>query len=398
MVGRRIDQVFAAGLCMVVLGGAPALGAERVSASQKGSLLVFPKVELRWDANGTLLQDTFIDLTNDYPGHVLVQMYFVNGDQVPINPWVDVQIALTANEPTFWSVCTGLPKGVSPFEILGPPIPDPEGSGGSVLRGYILAWAVNSTGEQIRWNHLKGDVLIVNYADGAAWEYSAYAFQVNDPVLHGSVVGDPGVLRLNGVEYDNSFDLLLLDFYASNSTALSSAEPGGAVVSVDTDLTLLPMDIDLRQETNGPVTTKAKFDIWNMNEVKFSGTERCITCWDQTLLSWYDPPNHFLRGNLQTDKGKARIDGVASQVCNTFDDQGNPDVVSVGTPLLGVAMKLLTFNSGANFAMAGSNLVGMGDQAAVIRADTSSIPPELNAPANTALAPSLQTHAMGFEK
>ena len=47
---------------------------------EKGSVLIFPKVEIRWDWCGNVIQDTFIDLTNDYPGDVLVQMYFVNGD------------------------------------------------------------------------------------------------------------------------------------------------------------------------------------------------------------------------------------------------------------------------------------------------------------------------------
>ncbi|MBU0719101.1 MAG: hypothetical protein KJ749_12695, partial [Planctomycetes bacterium] len=34
--------------------------------------------------------------------------------------WVDNQIELTANEPTYWSVLTGRPKNVSPFTILDP--------------------------------------------------------------------------------------------------------------------------------------------------------------------------------------------------------------------------------------------------------------------------------------
>ncbi|MCP4590202.1 MAG: hypothetical protein GY842_05635, partial [bacterium] len=50
----------------------------------KGSLLIFPKVELRWDASGQLIQDTFIDLTNDYPDDVRVRVYYVNGD--PFEP------------------------------------------------------------------------------------------------------------------------------------------------------------------------------------------------------------------------------------------------------------------------------------------------------------------------
>ena len=52
----------------------------RPAAGEKGSLVIFSKVEIRWDASGNVIQDTFLDLTNDYPDDVLVQMYFVNGD------------------------------------------------------------------------------------------------------------------------------------------------------------------------------------------------------------------------------------------------------------------------------------------------------------------------------
>ena len=54
--------------------------------------------------------------------------------------------------------------------------PAQDGSGERVLRGMVLAWAVDSMGSEIRWNHLKGDAVIVNYAKTAAWEYSAWAF------------------------------------------------------------------------------------------------------------------------------------------------------------------------------------------------------------------------------
>ena len=53
---------------------------ERVSSVEKGSFLIYPKVEIRWDRFGQVIQDTFIDLTNDYPDDVQVQMYFINGD------------------------------------------------------------------------------------------------------------------------------------------------------------------------------------------------------------------------------------------------------------------------------------------------------------------------------
>ncbi len=282
--------------------------------------------------------------------------------------FIDNMVELTANEPSYWSALSGQPKGTIPFDTLDPgwlpgrPDPDSVDSGDRVLRGYVVAWAVNEFGEEIRWNHLKGDAVLVNYGDGSAWEYSAYAFQARN-VVHGALTGTPGVLYLDGVEYDTGFDQLLLDFYAVGATALSGTTQ---TFTVDTDLTLLPLDIDLRQDNDGPVTTKAKFDIWNMNEWKFSGTERCITCWDQALLSNYDDPNHFLLRSIQTDKGRARIDGLASSVC--------PD--SAEASLLGVAMKMLAFDGEKGFAQAGMNLVGAGAQQGVIQADVLGEPPK----------------------
>jgi hypothetical protein len=396
---------------------APAMAVERVSASEKGSLLIYSKVELRWDAAGNLIQDTFIDLTNDYPEDVCVQMYFINGDgalDAVIDPnngallerahrgWnnVDVQICLTANQPTYWSAATGDPgvdgTGVSPFTILDPGTPpgrpDPAGSSDRVLRGYIVAWAVNNIGQEIRWNHLKGDAVIVNYLLGTAWEYTTWAFQSVVAGPNGTVhpIADAGTMHLDGTEYEPSFDELLFDFYAVGTTALSQ-QIGAAPVtaSLDTDLTLFPVDVDLRQETDGPVTTKASFTIWNMNEVKLTGLDRCITCWDQTLLSVYGVPNHFLAVNLQTPKGKAQINGLASQLCDFDYDPGDActqaaggpdptcdprDILSQEASLLGVAAKQIAF-SGGRYAAAGMNLIGFGTQGATIKADLLGAPP-----------------------
>ena len=346
------------------------------------------------------MQDTFLDISNDYPGWVQVQMYFFNGDP-PLDAtandrahlgwnWVDNLITLTANEPAYWSAASGMPEGVSPFDNAGTPVPTrccgvvpPMTCRATAsMRGFVLAWAVNPDGEEIRWNHLKGDALIVNYSYSAAWEYNAYAFQADGGVLHGAVLADtPGVLELGceGTEcvpeYEFCFDQLLLDFYATGSSPFVSSTDS---IVVDTDLTLLPMLIDLQQETDGPVTTKAKFDIWNMNEVKFSNTERCITMWDQELLSNYDAPNSFLVANLHTDKGKARIDGMASMLCDYYDGEGN-EVLSQFAPLLGVAAKMMTWPMGTDVAMAGMNLVGMGTEIGFIKYDTLGPPPELPA-------------------
>jgi hypothetical protein len=391
---------------------------ERVDISTKGSLLIFSDVELQWRFSATagtvatLTTDTVISLTNDYPGEVFVQMYFINGDPerdpvfssgpVPIlisegEPgcnWVDCQLLLTPDQPIYWSAATGNPAGCQPFEILdpdrgtGPGRPNPDVSDGTrVLRGYVVVWAVNEFGEEINWNHLSGKATIVDYSTQSAWEYEAWAFQAHGGV-HGDPLHTPGLLELNGIEYDQVFDMLLFDFFAAGSQAFSRA---GTVVTVDGDLTLHPVTVDLRQEHDEPVTTKAHFDIWNMNERKLSNTRRCITCWDQSLLSLFNAPNTFLLANLQSDKGKARIDGKQADECedNCFrGERGEPlpigdllellgdlfndiDVVcSQDAALLGVASKILTFSGPANQrALAGSPLVGMGVESATIQYD-----------------------------
>jgi hypothetical protein len=391
---------------------APAAQA-KVDSNKKGSLVFFSKVDLRWDAAGFNLQDTFLMLTNDYPDDVLVQMYFVNGDPpLDADPgtgerahpgwnWVDNLLPLTGDQPTYWSALTGQPAGggLSPFTALDPGFPpgrpDPE-TGGRMLRGFVVAWAVNTDNEQIAWDHLNGHATVVDYERGTAWKYNTWNFDTNSNE-RGTVVGTPGEIEFDGTKYDESYSHLLLNFQAVGSSAYS----GPRQVISDTDLTLFPIDnIDLRQETCGPETTKAHFDIWNMNEVKFSGQYRCVTCWDQTLLSDYGGPNHFRIEHLQTSHGKARIEGLASHLCDVDVDPndgifppeescdpviGGPneeshhpdDVVSTDSALLGIFMELLTFDGGADHGFSAATLGGMGEnEYGDVCYDVLSAPPE----------------------
>ena len=366
--------------CLLAVMVGTAMGADdRVSASKKGSLLIYSKVELRWDDTGALIQDTILDITNDANEGVYVQFYFINGDE-PLDEvvvgdpptvierahpgwnWVDAQAWLTPNQPMYWSANTGLPFGVQPWPSAldpgdPPGRPDPFVPGERMLRGYVVAWAVNAAGEEIEHNHLKGDAMLVNYANSAAWEYNAYSFTALNVVID-------GVLNLDGAEYDYAPSRLLLDFYAVGAELSSGAE---SVIVTDTDLTLYPVDADLRQEGT-PVTTKAKADIWNMNEFRLSGTERCITCWDQTLMAnWMNggAGNNWVLGNLQTNKGKARIDGVAHATC-----------VAADYAILGVAAKVLDF--AGETAYAGSTMSLQGTEAATITWDIIDGPEGLN--------------------
>jgi hypothetical protein len=394
-----------------ILGGlslafaTPAMAQNRVTANQKGSLLIFSKVEIRWSADGrTLISDTFLDMSNDADSDgVDVQAYFINGDleleeecigdpcteivQTFEPGWntADCRFHLTKNQPHYWSAAHGSNKCQS-FSVLdmdGPGRLDKEdGNRTRILRGYVVMWAVafnseageNGEWQEIRWNHLKGDTLILNYVEGTAWEYNAWAFQARCPSgrtnVNGCFLDGPGYLDMDGGEYDYAFGQLLLDFYASGSTALSG---GGVTVNLDTELTLHSVDADLRQDNDGPPLTKADINVCNENESCFSGTKRCICCWDSKNLSSYVAdagiPNHFLRSKLGTDKGAARIEGNYSDDCKCKDICGTRHCDNDDHALLGVAVKRLTF-SGGDVATAGMNLVGMETESAQIRVDT----------------------------
>lgn len=356
----------------------PIGSAGRASVNKKGSLLFYPHVEVKWNADGTLRQDTFLQLSNDFADDVQVQLYLVNGDaptdavytgNPPVlverkhSGWnkIDVQIPLTGDEPTYWSAITGNPKGVSSFSILDPgvpvgrPDPDPDNIGGRVIRGFVLGWAVNAAGHEIRWNHLSGSAMVMDYRQESTWEYPAWAF-ASHALQHGvepesckthnldtgrCVDGgvEPGEISLDGYEYDSCPERLQFQFPAVGGNYLAGPEPDRMVI-VDASLTLAVLGVDLRQDTSGPITTKAKFDIWNENEIRFSGTERCITCWDLTPLGQYTRQgiaNHFFATNLQTRVGRARVDGVASTVCAGGRGQ------NLDTPILGVMQKIVRF-------------------------------------------------------
>jgi hypothetical protein len=313
---------------------------------------------------------------------------------------------LTHDESTYWSAATGNPLGCQPFRSLDdgtpPGRPDPDGPAGSrVLRGYAIAFAVDSAGNLISWNHLSGSADIVNYADRSAWEYNGFAFQCVVQPTPGLACGSDSILNLDGVEYDSPFDKLLFDFYAVGSQAFNQ---GGNIVTLDTDLTLYPVDVDLRQDNDGPITTKAHFDIWNQNEDGFSGTTRCITCWDQTLLSSYGALSNFMLGVLHTDKGKARIEGQESDVCDPpgsccdlitdidcYPSVDHPFIdsdCSVKSALLGVSDKILAFSGAATGRTdAGMTLVGQGSYPAAIQRDIIDPPDPLSTDTGNVIVP-----------
>jgi hypothetical protein len=381
MVRRLAFGLSVVGLSAVLAG--PVRADNRLGISKKGSLLIYSKVELRWDCRHRehgcrLTQDTVLDISNDYNGFVNVQFYFVNGDpptpelcdiSCPPDPdgscaegcvierahngwnWVDCEVPVTPNQPLYMHMIDGEPAGCQPFTELDPGDPpgrpDPEDPwGGRVLRGFVYAWAVdndpsNGQNVEVRWNHLVGDAVLINYANSTAAEYNAYAAAVVQNVANGALLGTPGVLNLDGVEYDQAYQRLVMDFYSTiglddlSFFFLGALSGDRRLVINDTDITLHPVSVDVRQENEGPVRTKAVFDIWNEDERRRSGTEICVECWNQTIASQYPPPNHLLLPNLGTAKGKARIEGKQSNIAAC------PGAIDAA--ILGVQIKVMDF-------------------------------------------------------
>lgn len=357
---------------MLIVSLQAASAEDRPSASGKASLLVYPTVEVKWSDTGQVTQDTFLNIVNDYPEELYVQVFFVNGDGPldavfedgekvePAHPgWNTVRapLLLTPEEPTYFSALTGLPALPRAFSELDPlGRPDPEGPPGSrVLRGYALAWAINKDGDEVYWNHLAGDGVVVNYETGSAWQYQAESFRALSGSRGLPTDGNPGQLLLNGVEYDACYDTLFLNFFSAGAQ-----DPSRLAIDamMDTDLSLALPGVDLRAVNFGPITTDLTLDIWNQNEVRFAAPSRLITCWDQKLLGSYVEPNYFSRVHLQTDAGLARVNGEANLDCETF---------AIPAPLLGVSNKKLSLLDQNCLAESGMNLAGEGcEEASVI--------------------------------
>jgi hypothetical protein len=357
----------------------------RTTVSHKGSLLMYPAIEIEWNAAGQVVVDTVLSITNDYSGDVRVQFYFINGDPpvdeivIPGPPpttvreaepgwgFIDCEFALTPDQSVDWSAAIGGARGCQPFSVLDPQgRPDPDGdTSRRVLRGYAMAWAVDADGREINWNHLSGGAVTVDYELTAAWEHGVFAFAAQSGA-HGQVTDDrPGLLILNGSEYDAPYDALLMEFDASG--AMYTA-PGGFAVSADTDLTLFVVEADLRETHFDLITTMARYDVWNMDERRFSGTQHLVTCWHQRLLSDLGLPNNFIRSALQTDKGKARINGLPSLNCR-------PRILPAA--LLGAVRTKLAFSGAATGQDSTSEtLIGQGCKDAAVIYDVRDAVPE----------------------
>ena len=105
---------------------------------------------------------------------------------------------------------------------------------------------------------------------------------------------------MDGVEYSSAYNGYTVNFAASNGA-----------LAIDL------LDHDFADKNADAPVTKIVAEIWNSDEVKFSGTSRCVECSSMDSLDdWSDSAVNFFRsGSLGTAFGKARLSTEANGSC-----------------------------------------------------------------------------------
>jgi hypothetical protein len=255
----RKTVVFSVAVALLLLGlyvdPSAAVQPNVTSVSKKGSLVVLPSIIT---VEGF---DTIVTIGNDAGSPVWIKCYWMDQYQ---KAW-DFEVPLTANQSIWFSAKTG--AGTKPISEFG------EQNIGELKCWAIDINAANADTEILtKYNHLYASAFIVanHFGFVEAWEYQAWAFALNRAL---PVADAAGPLNLNGTDYDFCPAYLAYNFFAEDAN-LTDGRPAFDY----SILALSPCQQDLRQD-NAPICTKAKFDIWNENEIKFTGAYQCIKCW-----------------------------------------------------------------------------------------------------------------------
>ncbi len=362
------------------------------NTSQKGSVLIFPKIDTTTDDNNA--RDTIIQLSNDYPRGVMVKCYWVDSDQTI----QDFMFLVTITQPVWFRASDGL--GTASYNLNDAstnPMTVPPFFSNSV--GELKCWAVNFEGtSQINWNHLYGTATVLDYRNLTAYQYNSVNFTARGFAALGQEVGTGGDIVLSGANlaYDACPQYLIFNFFSFAPTKEVAIDGEGQTVKFNkTDLTLVPCKQDLRQDRI-PTCTKAKFDIWNENETKYTGAYQCFKCWFEGYLNEIgtilDPNSgratgfggeKFTFSGLHTLMGRMRATGVSSTVCanifktpNTVYGPGADKCKSqVTSPLLGITSTQIFFTGKSELTAATGVGAGSGEVSHILW-DPQGLPPE----------------------
>ena len=311
-------------LLTIGLANSPALAAKNVAnTSQKGSLLIYPAV----DVNPDDVSSTLIEISNDENSPIEIECYYVNEKKHR----VDFGFALTAKQTASWDASSG--SGT----IAAPPFP---GGGtfapGNPNRGELICFAVDSNvANQVAFNHLTGTATIVRANDAGAgqarhaFRYNAWAFAAEGAPPNYTVIGTPGHLQLSGGglgTYDACPQYNIASFMPGEANRGSGSRLGVAPASLYTSqnaLTIVSCNQDLRQDFILHLT-KLQFTVWNANGDSFTGSYACVDSVSQLGRSDVDVINAliFTRPTLRTDNARFQVQGVASTQCPGSENAG----------------------------------------------------------------------------
>jgi hypothetical protein len=292
-----------------------AFAAQNVAnTSQKGSLLIFPYIDVRGG------NTTIIRLANDANVQVDVKCYYVNQTKFRR----DFLFKLTKKQAITFDAVTGS------ADVIGnlPPFPTDTGDFPNITTvpvrpanrflGELICFAVNPPGStQVSHNHLSGTATVgthglsVDRVLQASFEYTAWAFTARNVPLGAQVGATPGRLDLLGVA--GAYDACP----AYNIVHLTPTVRFGMAALADQRIGVSTCAQDLRQDFT-PHFTKLELHIWNAHEVKFTGAWECADSTHNFLLSDTDTlADNLSRETLGTNAAHVQIRGVASTQCVT---------------------------------------------------------------------------------
>jgi hypothetical protein len=355
----------------VLLCGSSAFAAQNVgNTSQKGSLLIFPNIDVSpgWD--------TIVRISNDANTGVDLTCYYINERKGRR----DFHLRLTRKQPIWFSVKNH--SGTYPvaqFPTDGTFVtpaysPDP-------TKGALLCWATDTAlATQISHNHLSGNATVV-FGSGAeedgglqvAYTYPSWNFTARD-VAAGAAVGTPGRLDLTGVSgaYD-ACPSYLVGHFSPDGAEISTGSGAGTEFVSTSVLSVLSCNQDLRQDFILHLT-KLKLEVWNEQEVKLTGAYECAdsTKW-LPLVTADVVGENFTYAVAQSNAAQLKVKGVASTQCPIVAGRATENSALVGT-----LWTVLFSEATEDIAIVGTTLNGAGAQAGFILWDAQdAVVPEL---------------------
>jgi hypothetical protein len=275
-----------AAVSLALFSGAALAAPNIVNTTQKGSLLVFPEIDI-WGGTNTIIR-----ITNDNTRPITVKCYYGEfTNNIYYKPTRDFQFELTKNQPAYWDVKDGVGT------ITVPDFP----TQGVDRAGQLICWAVSrGGGTQVKWNHLSGTATILNSRDFTSYAYNAYQFYARGVKNKAQVGATAGVLELNGTRDGGAYDKCgryIIGHFSPAGTQIpqipATVQRNDLSVSACTqDLSPVgkanplgpdssdPFNCDKDPDTAAPWCGHwIVFDVFNEEEVKFTGAREKADSW-----------------------------------------------------------------------------------------------------------------------